>query len=467
MSFDNGAIIVFLLVSAGLVVLDLARRPQAFASASERYGWLAILAGLGHPLACWLADACRVAGDLTPFLAFDLVAAGGIAAASALRTPGGKPFVPLVLLASAALSTVVQLVPARSAGINAPLAAAVLLGTAFIGAAAECARHARLERVVRRPATQLALLCSAAAIVQIAVALVSATRQSGAPHAELLLAGAGIAWLALKLLMTSTLLRLFAARRTDAMDRVSRQLVLQANVAVNDLRVVTQAFYQLPGKALVTDAAGRILFANADARRLLAHPDTTERTLEDLFIAVQPTGQQQVRALFERADHQAELVHIRMTNVDCGGQSYHLMQLEALPFDFAVLRALLVDSRDDAPHEATGLLDHHFAIAAMADGWFRLLDPVDRYAASGLFWDKLRILSGSDAEISHLENSLTSAGEARGWLRMRDGGGLSVTLHKLQTPDRQLFYRVELHLVDDAQQARAGAPCARPQEGRQ
>ncbi len=465
MILDSAAILVFLLISLGLGALDLSRRPAAGASTSERYGWLAMLAGLGHPLAWCLADAYRLAGDLTPFLAFDLVAASGIAAASATRTPGGKGFVPMVLLASAALAIVVQLMPARIGGVNAPLAAAVLLCTAYIGAAAECARQARLERVVRRPATQLALLCSAAAIVQIMVALVSATRQPGAPQADLLAAG-GIAWLVLKVLMTSTLLRLSAARRAEAMDRVSRQLVMQANVSVNDLRVVTQAFYQLPGKALVTDAAGRILFANADARRLLAYPDTTGRTLEDLFIAVQPTGHQQVRALFERADHQAELVQIRMTGVDCDGQSYHLMQLEALPFDFAMLRALLVDSRDDAPHEATGLLDHHCAIAAMADGWFRLLDPVDRYAASGLFWDKLRILSNSDAEISHLENSLASASEARGWLRMRDGGGLSVTLHKLQTPDRQLFYRVELRLVDDAQQARAGAPCASPPEGR-
>ncbi len=475
MSFTAGAIIVFLLASAGLAALDLARTPAGETSLTLRYGWLAVLAGLCHPLAWWVADAWRLPGDLTPFLAFDLVAAGAIAAATANRSPGGKAFLPLLLAAALALALGVQWQPARRTGIAESLMAAVLLCTVFIGAAAECARQARLDQAVRRPAAQLALLCGAAAVVQLLVALLHASGQAGPgttassngmPHVEQLLAGAGIIWLTLKLMLTGVLLALFAARRSETMDRLSRRLVEKANTATQDLRVVSQAFYQLPGKALVTDVAGRILFANADARRLLAYPDTTGRTLEDLFIAVQPTGHQQVRALFERPDHQAELLQIRMTGIECGGQSYHLMQLEPLPFDYDMLRSLLVDSRDDAPHEATGLLDHHFAIAAMADGWFRLLDPIDRYAASGLFWDKLRMLSGSDSEISHLENGIASASVVQGWLKMRNGEGLSVTLRKLQAPDHKLFYRVEMELVDEALQVRAGAPCAKPAEGR-
>ncbi len=488
MSFDAGAILLFLLASIGLAALDLARKPAGDGSATLRFGWIAVLAGLCHPLAWWVADASQLRGDLTPFLAFDLVAAAAIAAAVANRAPGGRAFMPLLAAAAIALAIGVQTLPARGAGISGPLMAAVLLCAAFIGAAAECARHARLDRAVRRPATQLALLCAAGAIVQLVVALLFASATAGSgispvspvspvtdagagssglaspgialPHVSQLLAGAGLAWLALKLMLTGALLALLAARRTEVMDRLSRRLVEQANASTQDLRVVTQAFYQLPGKAMVTDAAGRILFANADARRLLAYPDTQACTLEDLFIAVQPTGHQQVRALFERPDHQAELLQIRMTGVECGGQSYHLMQLEPLPFDYEMLRSLLVDSRDDAPHEASGLLDHHFAIAAMADGWFRLLDPIDRYAASGLFWDKLRMLSNSDSEISHLENGIGTGSHARGWLKMRNGEGLSVTLHKLQAPDHRLFYRVEMQLVDAALQAHAAAPCA-------
>ncbi len=466
MSFDSASILFFLLAGVALAALDLSRERSARSSLSERYGWLAMLAALAHPLAWWVADAFALPGELTPFLAFDLMAASAIGAAAANRSPGGKAFLPLVLAAAAALSLGVQQLPQQGAGVSGALMASILLCAVLVGTAAECARHARLDPAVRGPVSLLALLAGAAAVLQLAVALLIATAREGSPHAMQLLAAAGIAWLVLKLALLSTLLKLFAARRLEASDRLSRSLVDKANASMTDLRVIAQAFYQLPGKVLVTDAGGRILFANADARRMLAYPETTDRLLEDLFVAVQPTGHQQVRALFERPDAQAELVQVRMTTVDCGGHEYHLLQLDLLPFDYDTLRSLLVDSRNDAPHEASGLLDHHFAIAAMADGWFRLLDPVDRYAASGLFWDKLRILSGSDSEISYLESSIATASAAQGWLRLRNGGGLSVALRKLNTPEHKLFYRVEMRLVDDATQANAHAPCADARDGR-
>lgn len=460
MSFDTGALLVFLLASSGLMALDLARKPATGEGATILYGRLAWLASLAHPLAAQIAESWHLQGDLTPFLAFDLITAAFVAAAGANRMPGGRAFLLLVLASSSAMTLGIQLMPGRSSGLGGPLMASALLCTAFIGATVECARAARLDRAVRRPATQLALLSATAAMVQLVVALSQASGTANLPHIGLLLAGAGIIWLALKLMLTAALLSLFTARRSEISDRLSRQLVEQANTLGSDQRVVTQAFYQLAGKTMVTDSAGRILFANADARRFLAYPDTREITLEELFVAVQPTGHQQFRALFERPEQQAELLHIRMTGVECGGQTYHLMQLESLPFDYGMLRSLLVDSRDDAPHEATGLLDHNFAIAAMADGWYRLLAQVDRYAGSGLFWDKLRLLSDSDSEINHLENSMVSASVARGWLHMRNGAGLSVTLRKLKAPDHKLFYRVEMQLVDDVLQARASAPYA-------
>lgn len=460
MSFDSAAILFFLLAGVALAALELPRDRSVRSSTSERYGWLALVAALAHPLAWWVADAYALQGELTPFLAFDIVAASAMGAAAANRAPGGRAFLPLMLAAACALALGVQQMPWHGMGVSSGLMASVLLCTVLVGTAAECTRQARLDPAVRRPVSLLALLSGTAAILQLVVALLIATSKDDSPHAQQLLAAAGMLWLVLKLALLSTLLTLFAARRAEATDRLSRHLVGKANASMTDSRVIAQAFYQLPGKVLVTDAGGRILFANADARRMLAYPETTDRLLEDLFVAVQPTGHQQVRALFERPDHQAELVQVKMTAVDCGGHDYHLLQMELLPFDYDTLRSLLVDSRNDAPHEASGLLDHHFAIAAMADGWFRLLDPVDRYAASGLFWDKLRILSGSDSEISYLESSIATASEAHGWLRLRNGGGLSVALRKLNTPDHKIFYRAELTLVDDAAQAGAHAPCA-------
>lgn len=68
-------------------------------------------------------------------------------------------------------------------------------------------------------------------------------------------------------------------------------------------------------------------------------------------------------------------MQIRMTPVECQGKPYHLLQLEPQPFDFGDVRHLLVDSRNDDAHRASGLLDQNFMITAMADGWYRLMEP--------------------------------------------------------------------------------------------
>ena len=463
MKFDNASVLFFLLASGALLALELLRHRARPWESGDRHAGLAALAMLMHPLAWWIADSLALKADLTAFFAFDLIAACAIATAIAVDVPVGKRVTTIAILgtlAAVALATGALQLPLQGIGITAPLMASVVLCTIFIGTAAECARNARLHSIAQGPVSLLALLSGLAAALQLLTGMLSMTAQANDVYGAPLLAATGVAWLLIKLLLLIALLKLSSARHAELSDRVSRQLVAKANAATNDLLVVTQAFYQLPGNAMVTDDGGRILFATAQARRLLAYPETKDCVLEDLFLAVQPSGHQLVRALFEKPDHQAELMQIRMTRVECGGQGYHLLQLEALAFDYGMLRGLLVDSRNDAPHEATGLLDHHFAIAAMADGWFRLLDPIDRYAASGVFWDKLRILSGSDSEIAHLENSIASASEAQGWLRLRNSGGLSISLQKLQTPDHKLFYRVHMTLVDDVLQSSAHAPCA-------
>ncbi len=464
MSIAISHALFFVLASLALAMLALPRGGTL--SVSESFGWTAIAAGLGHPLALLVADGYRIDGDLTPFLAFDLVAVAALAGAAANRLPGGRAFAVLSMLAAAALAAGVQALPARGPGISGLLLASVMLCVALIGATAECVRHARLFRESTRPLRLLALLCGTAALLWLLVVLLLAGSPSP-PTAYLpLLEAAGLLWLLLKLAVTAALLQIFAARRSERDARLQQALVGAANQAVTDLRVVAQAFYQLPARALVSDQGGRILFATADARRQLGYPELAGRTLESLFVAVQQAGNQLVRALFERPDHQAQLMQIRMSAVECRGQSYHLLQLEPLPFDFAGVRQLLVDSRSDDVHEATGLLDQNFAITAMADGWFRLMEPLDRYAGAGLLWDKLRILSASDSEISHLEGAIATAPDATAWLRLRTGGGLAVSLRRLLTPEQKPFYRVELTLVDDVRANDAGAPCAAGNGGR-
>jgi PAS domain-containing protein len=468
MNLSSDLLLFFLLSSAALIALDIARYPIA-PRPPDYPVWVAAIALLVQPVAMLVANRFALAGDLTPFLAFDLIAAAAIAATVAGRQPGGAGFTLLVLLVALALGIGVQQLPTRGAGVTGPLMAALLLCITFAGAAAECSRHLRLHPISRRVMTVLAVLCGAGALLQLLMVLVAVglpPNTPGVADASTLISTVASLWLLLKLLMISAVLTLRSVKHGAWLDQVARHLVQKANASTNDLLVVSQAFYQLPASMLVTADDGRILFASAQARRQLSYPDTTDRLLEDLFLAAQPIGQQQVRALFERPDRQAELVLIRMTSVECAGQSYHLMQLEKLPFDYDILRSLLVDSHNDAPHEASGLLDHHFAIAAMADGWFRLLDPIDRYAGAGVFWDKLRLLSDNDSEIAHLENGIASANEAHGWLLLRRGGGLSVSLRKMKTPDYKLFYRVQMTLVDDALRAGVDAPFGSVREAR-
>ncbi len=458
MSFGAASALFFLLASLALVAVHFPRGGSA--GTAERFGWAAVAAGFAHPLAAWIAAAFGLAGDVTPFFAFDLLAFAALSGAVTGRAPGGKAFFALAPLAAGMFALSVQQTPQHGPGVTGPLLAFVLLSVTLVAAAADAARHAKLFREATRPLNTLALLCGAGALLLlVAVLLLAAAIASTAAHA-VLLETAGLLWLLFKLVLNATLLQLFAARRGEMTDRLQRSLVQAANDAVADLRVAGQAFYQLPAKALVADGDGRILFATADARRQLGHPNLADRTLESLFVAVQPAGNQLVRGLLERPDHQAQLMQIRMTPVECQGQPYHLLQLEPQPFDFAGVRQLLVESRSDDAHHASGLLDQNFMIAAMADGWYRLMEPVDRYAGAGVFWDKLRILSASDGEIAHLEGAIAGAASATGWLMMRNGGGLSVSLQRLLTPEQKPFYRVELTLVDEALHAGTGAPCA-------
>ncbi len=457
MSFAAMPALFFLLASLALVAVHFPR--SGAAGPAEGFGWAAISLGLVHPLAAWTVSIFGLDGDLTPFFAFDLLAFAALSAAVTGRAPGGKVFFALAPLAAATLTLGVQQMPQHGPGVTGPLLAFVLLSVILVAAGADAARHAKLFREATRTLNTLALLCGAGALLLlVAVLLLASAIASPSTHA-VLPETVGLLWLLLKLMLSATLLQLIAARRGEMSERLQRALVQAANDAVADLRVAAQAFYQLPARALVADGDGRILFATADARRQLGHPNLADRTLESLFVAVQPAGNQLVRGLLERPDHQAQLMQIRMTPVECEGRPYHLLQLEPQPFDFAGVRQLLVESRSDEAHRASGLLDQNFMIAAMADGWYRLMEPVDRYAGAGVFWDKLRILSASDGEIAHLEGAIAGAATANGWLVMRNGGGLSVSLYRLLTPEQKPFYRIELTLVDEVRHAGAGAPC--------
>lgn len=457
MSFAAAPVMLFLLASLGLVAVYFPRGGHA--GVPERYGWFAIAAGFVHPMASWIAGTYAIRGDLTPFFAFDMLAFAALSGAVSGQAPGGKAFIPSALLAAGTFALSAQLIPQTGTGLTGPLLAFVLMSVLLVAAAADAARQARLFGESGRTLNMMALLCGAGALLLLVAILLQASTLAPQHANAAMLETTGLLWLVFKFMLVANLLQLIGIWRGELIERLQHALVQAANHATADLSVIGQAFYQLQARTLVADAEGRILFASAEARRQLGYPSLTDRTLENLFIAVRPAGNQTVRALLERPDHRVQLMQMRMTPVACHGKSYHLLQLEPLAFDFAGVRHLLVDSRNDESQQASGLLDQNFMIAAMADGWYRLMEPFDRYAGSGVFWDKLRMLSDSDSEIGHLEGAIAGTAKATGWLKMRNGGGVSVSLQRLLTPEQKPFYRVELILVDDPLLANAGAPC--------
>jgi hypothetical protein len=76
----------------------------------------------------------------------------------------------------------------------------------------------------------------------------------------------------------------------------------------------------------------------------------------------------------------------------------------------------------------------------MSPGWKQLMKSIDNFFHSGVIWDKLRILSENVNEILHIENEITHKKKVTGWLEIRSGNGIVVTLEKMTSPGQRYFY---------------------------
>ena len=81
-----------------------------------------------------------------------------------------------------------------------------------------------------------------------------------------------------------------------------------------------------------------------------------------------------------------------------------LWMLRNVDFDFEIFCKSIINNRES--FKVTGLLDHNFTIYRMSDTWRKLISPVDKFFHSGVIWDKLRIISESYSEITHIEIQL-------------------------------------------------------------
>jgi hypothetical protein len=73
-------------------------------------------------------------------------------------------------------------------------------------------------------------------------------------------------------------------------------------------------------------------------------------------------------------------------------------------------------------------------------GWQQVFGRQDRYAQSGLLWDKLRLTSPSHAEIARLEDALMQFSVASGSIANLDGHTIQFDIRLLRLPDSRLVY---------------------------
>lgn len=448
MQFQALILAFFLLCSAGLIALAVMRHETSRLTVAEQFGWMAILLGLAQPVAAWLVHAYGLQIDINSFAGFELMAAFCLTAAIALPPFPARQHILLSTGAVALLAASAQYAYASVPAINGALIAAAMLTVTYLCVALEAYGSARTAVESRKILTAIAVIGGVTSAVLLINAILLLSPLTSQMPRQWMLEAVSILWLVLKLLMLAELLQLFSVRRAEGADRIARALVQKANDKHASLRIAALALYQSPGMLLIATAAGKLAFANADARKFLAFPDLDKQTLENLFITVQPAVHGKLRAVFKRPDKYIVILQISLMPLECDQQRLHAMRLEVLPFEFSELRDLLIEARADAAHEMTGLLDQHFSIISMSDAWATLLGPMDRYANSGLLWDKLRILSTDGAEISHLENSLASKDEATAWLRLHEGRGISVMLEKLHTPDQRHFFMIRVIFID-------------------
>lgn len=438
----------FLLGSSGLIALAVMRHETSRLSVAEQFGWMAILLSLVQPVASWLVDAYRLQIDITSFAAFELMAAFCLIAAIA-RPP--FPARQHILLSTGALGLLLvasQAAITSAPAIDAELIAVAMLAVTYLCIALEASSNSRTAVESRKTLNAIAVIAGLSCVVLFTHSVLLLSPLISALPRQAMLQAVSLIWLVLKLLMLAELLQLFTVRRVEGADRLSRLLIQKANELLVRLRFAALALHHSPGMLLIASANGKLVFANADARKFLAFPDIDQQTLENLFITVQPAVHGKLRAVFKRPDNYVALLQISLMPLESDQQRLHAMRLDILPFEFSELRDLLIEARADAAHEMTGLLDQHFSIISMSDAWATLLGPMDRYPNSGLLWDKLRILSNDIAEISHLENSLSRSDKSTAWLRLHDSRGISVELEKLHTPDQRYFFMIRVIFLD-------------------
>ncbi len=253
-------------------------------------------------------------------------------------------------------------------------------------------------------------------------------------HSELF-----FAWLVIKTILLTILVQfnyvVDESRRIASRDSVIREL----NTTLAETAVMKTVLYDFPALLFLTDKGGRIIFANKIALSNFGTSFMEKKNFDSVFMDRIEEAITFSRLTYKDPNNSLHMFAVRTEKVlDDKQRQYMVWMLRHIDFDFENFCKSVINNRES--FKVTGLLDHNFAIYRMSSSWRKLISPVDKFFHSGVIWDKLRIISESYSEITHIEDTISKSKRATGWLLIRTGNALVVTLEKIYSPDKRLFY---------------------------
>ena len=246
-------------------------------------------------------------------------------------------------------------------------------------------------------------------------------------------------WLVIKTILLTILVQfnyvIDESRRMASRDSVIREL----NSTLAETAVMKTVLYDFPALLFLTDKGGRIIFANKIALSNFGTSFMEKKKFDSVFMDRIEEAITFSRLTYKDPHNSLHMFAVRTEKVLDEKQSqYMVWMLRHIDFDFENFCKSVINNRES--FKVTGILDHNFAIYRMSSSWRKLISPVDKFFHSGVIWDKLKIISESYSEITHIEDTISKSKRSTGWLLIRTGNALVVTLEKIYSPDKRLFY---------------------------
>ena len=278
------------------------------------------------------------------------------------------------------------------------------------------------------------LLVTAITLWLIWITLQTQDKLNFVAHSELF-----FAWLVIKTILLTILVQfnyvVDESRRMASRDSVIREL----KSTLAETAVMKTVLYDFPALLFLTDKGGRIIFANKIALSNFGTSFMEKKKFDSVFMDRIEEAITFSRLTYKDPNNSLHMFAVRTEKVLDEKQSQCMVWiLRHIDFDFENFCKSVINNRES--FKVTGILDHNFAIYRMSSSWRKLISPVDKFFHSGVIWDKLRIISESYSEITHIEDTISKSKRSTGWLLIRTGNALVVTLEKIYSPDKRLFY---------------------------